>query len=138
MKVRPIRIRLTNRVEKVNGIFISGRHQGTFFENKQLCFIEGKTHCVLDATIPICKHNTDRMTCLFSVVCKTSNFIMQPTFLPRKERGRKVDKEKNYLLCIGKGYHSLFCCTHVWQLSIGEHLVVSVGGLQLYPSVGRH
>ncbi len=66
-KVHPIRIRLTNRAEKVNGIFISVGHQGNVFENKQLRFIEGKTYYVLDATIPICKHNTERMTCLFSV-----------------------------------------------------------------------
>jgi len=37
----------------------------TSSENKQLCFIEGKTHRVLDTTIPICKHNADRMTCCF-------------------------------------------------------------------------
>lgn len=37
-KLRPIRIRLTNRVEKVNRIFISGGHQGNVFWKQTAAF----------------------------------------------------------------------------------------------------
>lgn len=87
-KVRPIRIRLANRAEEVNGIFISIRHQGNVFENKQLRFIEGKTHYVLDATIPICKHYTDRMTCLFSALLEDFK-LYNAADLSSKERTRE-------------------------------------------------